>query len=137
MIYADWSYYVNNYFGDLIEANEYNRLATRASAYLDYYTMGKAVHAAETDSVKMACCAVAEQYKLVDKAQSNAVAGLESGVTGELKSETVGSWSQTYQSGGDVAKTALSAMRDAKAQLAGAAAQYLSGTGLLYRGGCT
>lgn len=130
MMYADYSYYISEYMGDLIPPGvDFNRCAAQASRYIDYYTMGKAAKSKDVDAVKMACCAIAEQYYTINNAQKAAVKAAESGGVGEIQSESVGSYSRTYRSNGDVASSARSS-------LAQIAKQYLAGTGLLYRGGC-
>lgn len=139
MAYADYEYYTITYLGTAISEADFPRFALRASSFLDYYTQGQAAKNAELDALKMACCAVAEQYQSIDAAQALAQkalsASLSSGV--ELQSQSVGSWSKTYRSAGDSAQQALASAETAQAALAAAATQYLAGTGLLYRGrGC-
>lgn len=139
MAYADFEYYANTYLGTAIEYNDFSRLSLRASAFLDYYTQGRAAKNAELDSLKMCCCAIAEQYQYIDTAKAMAQKSITSSLenNGELQSQTVGSWSKTYRSGGDSAQQALSSVQTAQAALATIAQQYLAGTGLLYRGrGC-
>lgn len=96
----------------------------RASSYLDYITMGKAKKNTNLHALKMACCALAEQYQVFMAAQKRV-----SSEHGELQSESVGSWSQSYRSGAET-------MEAAKGQMAAVAGQYLAHTGLLYRGRC-
>lgn len=137
MAYADYEYYTTTYLGTAISAVDFPKMALRASSFLDYYTQGRAAQNADLDALKMACCAIAEQYQYIDTAQALAqkslTASLES--NGELQSQTVGSWSKTYRSGGDSAQQALSSAQTAQASLAAVAQQYLGATGLLYRGG--
>lgn len=139
MAYADYRYYITTYLGTAIQEDDFPRLSLRASSFLDYYTQGRAARNRELDALKMACCAVAEQMQLADIAQETAAkslsASLSSAGSGELQSQSVGSWSKTYRSGGESAQQALTAAQTAKAALASAANQYLAGTGLLYRGG--
>lgn len=142
MAYADYEYYITTYLGTAIQEEDFLRLSLRASSFLDYYTQGRAAKNADLDVLKMACCAVAEQYQYIDTAQAMAQkslsASLESGESGELQSQTVGSWSKTYRSGGDSAQQALSSVQTVQAALGAIAQQYLAGTGLLYRGrGCS
>lgn len=139
MAYADYEYYTTTYLGSAIKEEDFPRLAMRASSFLDYYTQGRAAQNADLDALKMACCAIADQYQYIDTAQALAqkslTASLES--DGELQSQTVGSWSKTYRSGGDSAQQALSSVQTAQAAMGALAQQYLAGTGLLYRGrGC-
>ena len=139
MAYADYEYYTTTYLGTAIKEDDFPRLSLRASSFLDYYTQGRAAQNPDLDALKMACCAVAEQYQYIDTAQALAQKSLSASLEsdGELQSQTVGSWSKTYRSGGDSAQQALSSMQAAKASLASIVQQYLAGTGLLYRGrGC-
>lgn len=141
MAYADYEYYTTTYLGTAIKKDDFPRLALRASSFLDYYTQGRAAQNSDLDALKMACCAVAEQYQYIDIAQALAQkslsSSLESSESGELQSQTVGSWSKTYRSGGESAQQALSSTQSAQAALASIAQQYLGATGLLYRGrGC-
>lgn len=139
MAYADYEYYKTTYLGTAIKEDDFPRLSLRASSFLDYYTQGRAAQNVDLDALKMACCAVAEQYQYVDTAQSLAQKSLTASLEtdGELQSQTVGSWSKTYRSGGETAQQAAVAAQTAQASLSAAAMQYLAGTGLLYRGrGC-
>ena len=139
MAYADYEYYKDTYLGTAIKEADFPRLALRASSFLDYYTQGRAAQNVDLDALKMACCAVAEQYQYVDTAQSLAQKSLTASLEtdGELQSQTVGSWSKSYRSGGETAQQAATAAQTAQASLSAAAMQYLAGTGLLYRGrGC-
>lgn len=139
MAYANYEYYTSTYLGTAIKEDDFPRLSMRASSFLDYYTQGRAAQNVDLDALKMACCAVAEQYQYVDTAQSLAQKSLTASLEadGELQSQTVGSWSKTYRSGGETAQQAATAAQTAQVSLAAAARQYLAGTGLLYRGrGC-
>ena len=139
MAYADYTYYTTVYLGTAIKESDFPRLSLRASSFLDYYTQGRAAQNSELDALKMACCAVAEQYQYIDTAQALAQKSLSASLEsdGELQSQTVGSWSKTYRSGGDSAQQALSSVHTAQAALGSVVQQYLAGTGLLYRGrGC-
>lgn len=141
MAYADYPYYKNTYLGTAIQETDFPRLALRASSFLDYYTQGRAGKNQELEALKMACCAVAEQYQSIDLVSKAALNALQNsanvGEGGELQSQSVGSWSKTYRSGGESAQQATTAAQAAQASLASVAAQYLSSTGLLYRGrGC-
>ena len=101
MAYADYEYYTAAYLGTAIQMADFPRLSLRASSFLDYYTQGRAAQNKELDAVKMACCAVAEQYQSIDLAQQAALNALKNsanaGETGELQSQSVGSWAKTYR----------------------------------------
>ena len=138
MAYADYEYYKDTYLGTAIQEADFPCLALRASSFLDYYTQGRAGQNQDLNAVKMACCAVAEQYQSIDLARQAALHALQNsanaGEAGELQSQSVGSWSKTYRGGGESAQQATTAAQAAQASLASVAAQYLSSTGLLYRG---
>lgn len=143
-MYADYEFYTETFYGTAIAEADFSRLSSRASDFLDYYTRGKAAKATEEATVTAlakACCAVAEAMQrdeqsaaVADKAAAAALASS----TGEIKSETVGSWSQTYATASDYSKagSAASAALDQRAAYAVIAQEYLVNTGLLYRGGC-
>ncbi len=114
-MYADYSFYVGEYLGNAISEADFPRLALRASKFLDYYTMNRAKDYSKDDSLKHACCAVAEAYRIAD--ESEAKRG--------IASESVGSYSVSYRDDREVNKL-----------LADAARPHLAFTGLLYRGGC-
>lgn len=120
-MYADYEYYKNTYIGGALTEDEFARASTRASSFLDYFTRNKAKDYTG-DELKMCCCALAEQYQIIENAQAQSMSG------GELQSQTVGAWSKTYRSGTETAEAAREA-------LAGIATRYLAHTGLLYRGG--
>ncbi len=135
MAYADYEYYITAYLGTAIREADFPRLAMRASAFIDYATMGRAAKHADLDAVKLACCALADDYQTIETARTLANKSLstaaDSGEAGELQSQSVGSWSKSYRSGGSSAKEALSATESAQAALMATAQMYLAGTGLL------
>jgi hypothetical protein len=136
MVYADYEFYQNEYYGQTITEDEFPRLALRASSFLDYYTQNRAGGYPDLPELKMACCAVAEQYAIMDAAQKAAQTAVENTAdnSAEVQSESVGSWSKTYRSGGSTAQEALDYLKNANAYLAAVAGRYLANTGLLYRG---
>lgn len=135
MAYADYAYYAGTYLGSVSE-EEFPRLAVRASSFLDYYTRNKAAGAAETDAVKMCCCALVDKYAVIEAAQALAQNTLANAAgDAEIKSETVGSYSRTLATGGESAMSALNATDGVKKLLAEVCNEYLANTGLLYRGG--
>lgn len=120
-MYATYSFYVDEYYGNVISSDDWNRYATRASDYIDYITGGKAkTYDDVNDAVKKACCAVADKMAVSDSISSSmSVAG--------LASETVGSHSVSYRSEAEIQASATAAQLSA-------AQMYLFPTGLLYRG---
>ena len=138
MIYADYEFYSCCYYGSVNE-EDFQRLAVRASSFLDYYTQNRVKKCADLHEVKMACCALVDKYKAIETAQElaqkNLLAGLASD-SGELQSETVGGYSRTFRSSGDSSMAVLKAADSMKSALADTAREYLAHTGLLYRGRC-
>lgn len=159
MVYADYEFYKTEYFGVAISEADFTRLARRASSYIDYITMGRATGYSADDAVKMACCAIAEEYQLPEMAKGAARkalytapeaagdtgAGVGAGKVGkaivghtaapvsvsepELQSQSVGGWSKSYRAAGESAASALKAVDESN--LAKVAAVYLARTGLL------
>lgn len=135
MIYADYDYYANEYFGRAIKVEDFPRLALHASQYIDYITRGRAQDGMEP--VRMCCCALAERYQTIEAARELAQKSLSAGAAdgAEVQSQTVGGWSRAYRSGGDSAQSAAQAEEVSRSALLDTARQYLANTGLLYRGG--
>ncbi len=127
MIYADYAFYTDEFYGDAIQEDSYDRYASRASDYIDQITMNRAqdyviLHPDKSVSVKKACCALAEQYMQIYNARTGAMAD-----GGEIASESVGSHSVSYRSGLETAAIL-------EADLRKIATSFLGLTGLLYRG---
>lgn len=137
MVYADFEYYAGAYMGTANQ-DEFPRLAVRASSYLDYYTQNRAKDNADLDAVKMCCCALVDKYKIIEAAQDLTMKKLTGalGTDTEVKSETVGGYSRTLDTGASGAVSALTTTDGAKKLLAETCREYLAHTGLLYRGGC-
>lgn len=137
MIYADFDYYKNSYFGKLIPEEDFPRLSLLASQYMDYITRNSAEDKAELEPVKMCCCAMAEKYQSIETEKELVQKSLSAGAAegAEVQSESVGSWSRSYRSLGEIAKTAAEIEENGKSKLLETARKYLTGTGLLYRGG--
>lgn len=96
MAYADYDFYINKYYGDQIEADDFPKFAERASDYVYGYTQGLSDNVANTktrEQVQKATCAVAEllhdEYKISSKAFSSEAV---------ISSESVGSHSVSYGS---------------------------------------
>lgn len=135
--YADYAYYLGAYLGSSIGEEGFPRLALRASQYLDYYTQGRAREHPCLPQLKMACCALAEQYQAIEGAGKLAGQAIRKALDAsepEVKSRTVGPLSETYESGGESAAQAAALEKEARDVLVATAREYLAGTGLLYRG---
>lgn len=143
-MYADYTFYTEDWFGTEIAEADFPRLSSRASDFIDYYTRNKA--AGVTDEATLtalakACCAIAEAIQADEQVKALAAKATASALAssvGEIKSETVGSWSQSYATAGDYVKAGGEALavKDTRASYAAVAMEYLANTGLLYRGGC-
>lgn len=110
-MYADYAFYQGAYHGALITAEEWPRLCTEASAYVDKITYGRLKRGWEvTDAVRMATCAVAEVIQQQAGTQAARAAG--------VKAENVDGYSVTYDG-------LQAALCERDMQRADAAGQYL------------
>lgn len=140
--YATYDNYTSDYMGSIITAVDFEPLATKASRWIDYYTRnlaaGYVADHPDDEAVMLCTCALAEVYQQMADVQASvqaAAAAASSGGTSGLASQSVGSYSVSYRSGGAEAKDGVSAMEALRGSLVAVAAQYLANTGLLYRGG--
>lgn len=114
MIHVSYSFYVSEYHGPLPE-EDFLRHSVKAGAFLDDLTSGKANDALPADTIikaQLAFCALCDAYA----AES----------AGDITSETNDGISVTY----------ATRKGTAEQRLRNAAAPFLSGTGMLYRGCC-
>ena len=128
MVYADYEFYMSTYAGNTVPAESFDRLATRASEYLDDFTSGRAALATggALDAVRRSCCAMAETlYAEEQAAADTSDGGPPAGAV--LKSETNGTWRQEYE-------LTAAALKTAEQRLYDSAKRYLAAWGLLYRG---
>ena len=93
-MYADYDFYLNEYFGDAISPEDFPRLSERASDYVRAATRGisDTVDSWQLEAVKKCACAVADV--LLD--ESIMTANVYSGEQA-VSSETVGGWSRSYK----------------------------------------
>lgn len=119
MSYADYSYYKDEFHGNIVPEKSFERNALQASQYIDNVTFGRASTASEgtLTAVKNACCALAEIYYSGTVSPRAA-----SGVT----SEKVGDHSVSYAAAENVSTQ--------QKRLRSAVKLWLGATGLLYRG---
>lgn len=117
--YANYEWYLMNYSGNVPE-KEFERLAAKASSYIDAETLGRAAVLKETDpryiAVKRCCC------ELVDEIYSE-----EQG--GGIASESNDGVSISYVKG-------ISNTKSTDEKLYIVLLRCLARTGLMYRGGC-
>lgn len=95
MAYADMEFYTTEYGGKAISEADFPGLANRAAAYINAVTAGAAARASGEAlyMVRMANCALAEITQDEDRLND----GTFSTET-QVASETVGSWSRSYNS---------------------------------------
>ena len=143
--YVDYTYYSGTYLGTAIAQADFPRLAARAQAIIDQLTYGRAAYEmgdgitppnpdvdiinpvddqiptapdpATQDAIKMAVCAVAEEYQRLDRVSGNQ----------EIASEHVGNNSVSY-----VANKTQMLSDDSKFKRV--AKLYLGSTGLMRQG---
>lgn len=113
--YADYAYYRDSFHGSVVSEADFPGLAVKASAYVRAITFGRAT--ANREEVKDATCAAAEVIQQLEKERSGAAKA----------SETVGSWSVSYQNTNNLGL-------NEQTRLAQAVDLYLTGTGLNYAG---
>jgi len=86
MALATYRFYTDTYRGNAItSSDDFDRLILRAERYLDSVKTVEVLP--DTDDVKMAQCAVAEEWQTNERG-------------GELQSQSVGSWSQSFAASG-------------------------------------
>lgn len=95
MAYADYDFYLNDYYGNAVTLEDFPRLCERASDYVRAATRGISdkVTGTALEAVKKCACAIADA--LLD--ESIMAAGAFSGEQA-VSSETVGGWSRSYRS---------------------------------------
>lgn len=143
-MYADYEFYTETFYGTAINEADFPRLSSRSSDFIDYYTRGKSVFVSDEttlNALAKCCCAIAEQMQIDSQNKAlmaKKTADAISSGNGEIKSETVGSWSQSYVTASDYMQSGNSTdiEKNNRQIYANIANEYLSNTGLLYRGGC-
>lgn len=150
MAYADYEFYHDTYYGDVLTAANAPKWLERASDELDTPTFGRLTFAfptveAHALKVRKAVCAIAEALYYIDIERSAASAQLaaDGSYRGAVASVTSGKESVSYSANGSTtAYAAASKSADAQAALiAEIACRYLAnitdanGINLLYAGG--
>ncbi|MDL2276380.1 hypothetical protein LJC02_01880 [Breznakia sp. OttesenSCG-928-G09] len=138
-MYADYGFYTDTYKGNLLTAENFETYSVRAKTYIDYITLKKAIKGFSNpfikDDISMCACALAEQYYKYDEELKNLKLIKDKIANGEVvSSETLGKQSVSYQKI-DVDKRTESDYKKENDKLIKCIVnQYLSLTGLLYRG---
>jgi len=116
--YADYTFYSGTYLGTAIAEADFDRLALRASAWLDRMTYDRAASdTANTTAIKMAVCAMAEELQTIE----------DEGISGGIQSERVGPHQVTYS-------PKAMQQRSMVKKLEEAARLYLATTFLMFKG---
>ena len=122
---ADYNFYRETYFGDLLTAENFPKYASRADSFLDELTTGKyecdRLPQKAVEAVKMAECAIAELCLNLEQAE------LQSDAAWKVEGEKVGNHSVTYRNNAEIAE-------QTEKQIHNVAVRYLARWGLLYRG---
>lgn len=130
MAYADYNYYVNTYLGDAIGAEDFPRLARRASEEINAHTLHRArgyFCARPHDRlIRDATCAVAEVVQQSER--GNPYYSSEKPV----QTEIIGRHHITYDISGNTSN--LSGQAAVDLAIRSTIIRYLGHTGLLYRG---
>lgn len=121
--YADYTFYTGTYLGSAIAEAEFNRLALRASFFVDQVTFDRAAAVVEDaedadtiEKIGMATCSIAEELQKLD-------AGLGTVFGGAVKYESIG-WHSVSYANPPCAHT----------RIIEAAKLYLGSSGLMYAG---
>ena len=111
MAYADYDFYTESYYGNVVPEADFERMAGRASDFIDTLTFGNLVDRLPVDKrsqkrIKKAVCSLAEilyQIELAEKNAANAAAsgtsttiGTGGSTTGVVTSVSSGSESISY-----------------------------------------
>ena len=121
--YADYTFYVEDYGGDLIPDEKYKVAALNATQYIKYVTLGRSEKYVG-EKLKYATCAAAEAYALA----YNLTGGKNT--AGQIKSENTDGYSVSYVT---QAKDGESQEELFKRKAYLAIKHWLQGTGLLSR----
>lgn len=148
-MYADYTFYQNQYFGDVLTDDNAKKWLDRASDYVDVITLHRLDKAFPTDEhdaikVKKAVCAVADALYFVDtqRRANSARIGADGKIAGAVASMSSGKESISYATGSTASVYAMAASSAAAqdSYLYSVAETYLAnvpdanGTNLLYAG---
>lgn len=87
--YADYTFYVETYGGDLIPDEKYRMAALNATQYIKYVTLGRSEKYVG-EELKYATCAAAEAYAVAYNLTSS------NNTAGQIKSESTDGYSISY-----------------------------------------
>ena len=122
---ADYNFYRETYFGDLLTAENFAKYASRADSFLDELTTGKyecdRLPQKAVEAVKMAECAIADLCLNLEQAET------QSDAAWKVQGEKVGNHTVNYRNSAEI-------VEQTEKQIRKVAERYLARWGLLYRG---
>lgn len=91
MAYADYDFYTESYYGNVVPEADFDRLAARASDFVDLMTSDRLVDGLPTDErsqkrIKKAVCSLAEKMYQIELAEKNATDAAVSGTSTTISS---------------------------------------------------
>lgn len=86
MAYADYDFYTESYYGNVVPEADFDRLAARASDFIDTLTFDNLVDGLPADKrsqkrIKKAVCSLAELMYQIELAEKNAINQASANVT--------------------------------------------------------
>lgn len=86
MAYADYDFYTESYFGSVVPENDFDRLAGRASDFVDTLTFDRLLGGLPTNErakkrIRKAVCSLAELMYQIELAEKNAINQASASVT--------------------------------------------------------
>lgn len=86
MAYADYDFYTESYYGNVVPETDFPRLAERASEFIDLMTSDRLVDGLPTNKrsqkrIKKAACSLAEKMYQIELAEKNATDAAVSGTS--------------------------------------------------------
>lgn len=86
MAYADYDFYTESYYGNVVPEADFDRLAARASDFIDTLTFDNLVDGVPADKrsqkrIKKAVCSLAELMYQIELAEKNAINQASANVT--------------------------------------------------------
>lgn len=120
MAYTDFTFYENTYHGNVIPADDFERIADRASDFLDVITFDRLIDGLPDDEraktkVQKAVCAVSDKLYELELAEKQALSAAAGGTSssgsggatsGVITSRSAGSESISYASPSEMANGA-------------------------------
>lgn len=135
-MYADYEFYKNEYFGELVDDTEFPKYESRTRNELDYYTCDRILHVKREDvmnKVKMCQCKLIDLFKNYDQEIKKIQEYEEKTIKGSVvSSETVGKHSVSFQKA--TLKDVKAVKEELEQEISMIIRRDLSITGLLYRG---